>query len=32
VYNKQSRYLGISRGHYVLNKIVYEDGTYVRYK
>ena len=32
VYNKQSRYLGISRGHYVLNSIVYEDGTYVRYK
>ena len=32
VYNKQSRYLGISRGNYVLNKIVYEDGTYVRYK
>ena len=29
--NKQSRYLGSSRGHYVLNKIVYEDGTYVRY-
>jgi hypothetical protein len=32
VYKKQSRYLGISRGHYVLNKIVYEDGTHVRYK
>ena len=32
IYKKQSRYLGISRGHYVLNKIVYEDGTYVRYK
>jgi len=32
VYNKQSRYLGISLGHYVLNSIVYEDGTYVRYK
>ena len=32
IYKKQSRYLGISRGHYVLNKIVYGDGTYVRYK
>ena len=28
----QTRYLGSSRGHYALNKIVYEDGTYVRYK
>ena len=32
VYNKQSRYVGFSRGHYVLNSIVYEDGTFVRYK
>ena len=24
VYNKQSRYIGSSRGHYVLNSIVYE--------
>ena len=32
VYNKQSRYLGVDRGHHVLNSIVYEDGTYVRYK
>ena len=32
VYNKQSRYIGSSRGHYVLNSIVYEDGTFVRYK
>jgi len=32
VYKKQSRYLGVGRGHYVLNSIVYEDGTYVRYK
>ena len=31
VYKKQSRYLGISRGHYALNSVVYEDGTYVRY-
>ena len=32
VYKKQSRYLGSSRNQYALNKIVYEDGTYVRYK
>ena len=32
VYKKQSRYLGVGRGHYVLNSIVYEDGAYVRYK
>ena len=29
--NKQPRYEGSSRGHYVLNTIVYEDGAYVRY-
>ena len=32
VYNKQSRYLGSSRNQFVLNSIVYWDGTYVRYK
>ena len=30
--NKQPRYEGASSNHYVLNTIVYEDGTYVRYK
>ena len=30
--NKQERYLGASINHYVLNSIVYEDGTFVRYK
>jgi hypothetical protein len=30
--NKQERYLGASINHYALNSIVYEDGTFVRYK